>query len=285
VSIGDEALGRGKLCCAGAAIAQAEISERGPAQCEHGYVIGLSVRAGTDETQAGAGLSLWWAPLDISATALRGLSSCLSPEERQRADLFHHPLDRARFVAARGWLRRLLASQLLCAPGEVRIVTGDSGKPGVACSDLRFSAARSAGIALYATSWRMEVGVDVEAIEASTDVDGIAARFFSRAEQRALASLPPAQRLAASFQCWTRKEAYVKGIGAGLTFPLRTVDVWAGGRQRTIVSGWSVHQVDMAPGFAAAVAGADLGEWVPEAPRKLGATEAGLVGAGRTSIL
>jgi 4'-phosphopantetheinyl transferase len=247
-------------------------------------VIGLSVRARTDEAQADAGLSLWWAPLDISATALRSLSSCLSPEERQRADLLHRPLDRARFLAARGWLRRLLARQLLCAPGEVRIVTGDGGKPRLACSDLCFSAARSAGIALYATSWRMDVGVDVELIRATADIAGIAARFFSPAEQRALASLPPAQRLAASFQCWTRKEAYVKGIGAGLTFPLRTVDVWAGGRQRVTVSGWSVHQVDMAPGFAAAVAGAGTGAWVPKVPRKLGA-EVGLVPPERTNVM
>lgn len=245
---------------------------------------GVSVRAGTDEAQAGAGLSLWWAPLDISATALRGVSSCLSPEERQRADLFRRSLDRARFLAARGWLRRLLASQLLCAPGEVRIVTGDSGKPMLACSDLRFSAARSAGVALYATSWRMDVGVDVEAIRATADIDGIAARFFSPAEQRALASLPPAQRLAASFQCWTRKEAYVKGIGAGLAFPLRTVDVWAGGRERVTVSGWSVHQVDMAPGFAAAVAGAGTCAWVPKVPQKLGA-EVGLVPPGSTTVM
>jgi 4'-phosphopantetheinyl transferase len=247
-------------------------------------VTGVSVRAGTDEAQAGAGLSLWWAPLDISATALRGVSSCLSPEERQRADLFRRSLDRARFLAARGWLRRLLASQLLCAPGEVRIDTGDGGKPMLACSDLRFSAARSAGVALYATSWRMDVGVDVEAIRATANIDGIAARFFSPAEQRALASLPPAQRLAASFQCWTRKEAYVKGIGAGLAFPLRTVDVWAGGRERVTVSGWSVHQVDMAPGFAAAVAGAGTGAWVPKVPQKLGA-EVGLVPPGSPTVM
>jgi 4'-phosphopantetheinyl transferase len=76
----------------------------------------------------------------------------------------------------------------------------------------------------------MDVGVDVELIRADADLDGIAAKFFTRAEQDALASLPPAQRLAASFHCWTRKEAYLKGIGAGLTSPLlRTVDVWAGG--------------------------------------------------------
>jgi 4'-phosphopantetheinyl transferase len=130
----------------------------------------------------------------------------------------------------------------------------------------------------------MDVGVDVEAIRATADIDGIAARFFSPAEQRALASLPPAQRVAASFQCWTRKEAYVKGIGAGLTVPLRTVEVWAGGRQRVAVSGWSVHQVDMAPGFAAAVAGAGIGAWVPNVPQELGA-EVGLVPPGRTNVM
>jgi 4'-phosphopantetheinyl transferase len=230
-------------------------------------------------------VELWWAPLDVSAPALRGLTACLSCEERQRADRFHSSLDGGRFLAARGWLRRLLASQLLCAPGEVRIVSGEDGKPRLPDSDLCFSAARSAGIAVYATSWRMDVGVDVEAIRATADVDGIAARFFSPAEQRALASLPPAQRMAASFQCWTRKEAYVKGTGAGLSFPLRTVDVWVGGRQRAVVSGWSVHQVDLAPGFAAAVAGADLGDWVPNVLRKLGAPSPDRLAPGTAAIL
>jgi 4'-phosphopantetheinyl transferase len=159
----------------------------------------------------------------------------------------------------------------------VKIVTDERGKPGLEGADLWFSAARSAGIALYATSRRMEVGVDVEAIQADTDVDGIAARFFSPTEQRALASVSPAQRLAACIQGWTCKEAYVKGIGAGLSFPIDTVDVWVAGSQRAIVSGWSVHQVDLTPGqvdltpgFAAAVAGADDGEWAPSSPRQLG---------------
>jgi 4'-phosphopantetheinyl transferase len=239
---------------------------------DQGYVERLSVPAGTDESQAGARLSLWWAPLDISASALRGLAACLSSEERQRADRFRRALDRGRFLAARGWLRHLLASQLGCARDEITIVTGDSGKPRVACSDLSFSAARTASIALYATSWWMEVGVDIEAIRATADVDGIPARFMSPAEQRALASLPAAQRLAAFFQCWTRKEAYVKGIGTGLSFPLRDVDVWDGGRQPATVSGWSVHQVDVAPGLVAAVAGASPGDWVPPLPRQLGAS-------------
>jgi 4'-phosphopantetheinyl transferase len=230
----------------------------------------VPVPAGADESQAGASVSLWCAPLDAPAAVLRGLEACLTSEERQRASRFYRTRDRGRFLAARGWLRHLLASQLLCAPGEVRIVTSDGGKPRLACSDLRFSAARSAGIALYATSWSLEVGVDIEAIRATTDVEGIAARFFSHGEQRALASLPPSHRLAACIQCWTRKEAYVKGIGAGLNFPLRTVDVWIGDGRPVLVSGWTVHQVNVAPGFAAAVAGAGLSESPPSVPRKLG---------------
>jgi 4'-phosphopantetheinyl transferase len=223
--------------------------------------------------ESGARVSLWRAPLDISAPALRSLTGSLSFDERRRADRFHRPLDRARFVAARGWLRCLLGTELDCAPGDLRIATGDNGKPRLEGSDLRFSAARSGGIALYATSWLVEVGVDVEAIEANADLDGIAARFFSPSERQALASVRPAQRLAAFIQCWACKEAYVKGIGAGLSFPLDTVDAWLAGGRPAHVSGWSVHQVDLAPGFAAAVAvsGADSGEWTPSVPRKLAA--------------
>src|SRR5262249_37272084 len=153
------------------------------------------------------------------------------------------PIDRARFLAARGWLRHLLASQVRSTPDDIAIVTSDRGKPRLACSDLSFSAARTASIALYATSWRMEVGVDIEAIRATTDIDGIAARFMSPAEQRALASVNASQRIVALFQCWTRKEAYVKGIGTGLSFGLEDVDVWDGGRGPATVSGWSIHQV------------------------------------------
>ncbi len=223
----------------------------------------------TDSWQGDSRVWLWWASLDVSGSTLRGLTACLSPKERQRADSFRHSLDRRRFVAARGWLRHLLASQVGGVPGDVTMLVGDRGKPRLACSDLSFSASRTADIALYATSWRMGVGVDIEAIRTITDVDGIVARFMSPREQRALASLPPAHRLPAFFHCWTRKEAYGKGMGTGLGFALSDVDVWDGGRRQATMSGWSIHQVDVSPGYAAAVAGADPGEWSPQVPRRL----------------
>jgi hypothetical protein len=58
----------------------------------------------------------------------------------------------------------------------------------------------------------------------------------------------------------------VKGIGAGLTFPLQTVDSWAGNGRPATVSGWTAHQIELAPGFAAAVAGVGLEQWVPTVP-------------------
>jgi 4'-phosphopantetheinyl transferase len=116
----------------------------------------------------------------------------------------------------------------------------------------------------------MDVGVDIEATRSSTDVEGIAAKFMSPAEQRALASVPSTQRRQAVFQCWTRKEAYVKGVGTGLSFPLHTVDVWDGSDRPVVVSGWAVHQIDVGPRFAAAIAGASIGEWAPPVPRPLG---------------
>jgi 4'-phosphopantetheinyl transferase len=181
------------------------------------------------------------------------LASCLSPAERERVDRLAPPLDRSRRVAARGWLRRLLASELDCGPAEVRIATGGHGKPRLADAQLFFNAATSGGLAVYATSWNTEVGVDVEAIRAIPEADAIAARFFSPAERCELASLPELPRREAFFRCWARKEAYLKGIGVGLTVPTDTFEVGVGSGGVT-VRDWSVRDVDVGPGFAAAVA-------------------------------
>jgi 4'-phosphopantetheinyl transferase len=220
-------------------------------------------------TEVDTRLSLCWAPLDIPAADLDQLTSVVSREERHRADRLRRPLDRERFLAARGQLRLLLAEQLSCSPSEVPIVIGEGGKPRLEGSDLRFNASRSSGTALYAISWEMDVGVDIEAVRQTTDILDVGARFFTPAEQADLAALPPSQRLRASFQCWACKEAYVKGIGAGLTLPISTLDVFASNRQHMRVSGWTVHHVDVVGEFVAAVAGTGLDGWSPSAPRKV----------------
>ena len=239
---------------------------------DFGQGVGPLTPSRPDESKGGARLSLWWAPLDVAATALQGLAGCLSPDERERAERFGRARDRRRFLAARGWLRHVLASELSCASRAVPIVTDDRGKPMVACSDLSFSASRTADVALFAVSWSMEVGVDIEAVRATAEIDGIVSTFMSPAERRALDSLLPAQRHAAFFQCWTRKEAYGKAIGTGLGFSLREIELWQQGSGPVTVSGWAVHQIDVSPGFAGAVAGADTSDWVPPVPRRLRVT-------------
>jgi 4'-phosphopantetheinyl transferase len=222
-------------------------------------------------------LSLWSAPLDVSAASLHGLADSLSDEEHARAEAYLSPLDRDRFIAARGWLRRLLGGELRCLPGEVPIVTADMGKPGLASSGLRFSASRSEATALYATSWEMEVGVDIEAIRSDVDIDRLAARFFSPAERRALSTRPDEDRPSAYFRCWTRKEAYLKGIGVGVGVPLETIEVGMDPRRPVRVGGFTVHQVDVANGFAAAVAGTGLEGWIGAGPRSLGSPKSARV--------
>jgi 4'-phosphopantetheinyl transferase len=229
----------------------------------------LSPVDGSDEAQDDR-LALWWAPVDVPASTLQSLAGCLSSAEQRRGEGYNRPLDRDRFLAARGWLRRLLASLLLCHPGAVEMVTAANGKPELVDSDVRFNASRSGGIALYATSRVTEVGVDIEKIRPTADVEGIAARFFSPAERRALASLPAASRREATFHCWTRKEAYVKGLATGLTVPISNIDVGVDSSRPVTVAGWRVHQVDVSPGFAAAVAAERYDGTAPNVQRIVG---------------
>jgi 4'-phosphopantetheinyl transferase len=205
----------------------------------------------SEEADESPGLSLWWAPLDLPASTLHRLTACLSAEERGRAGGYHRRVDADRFAAARGWLRRLLGSQLDCPPEAVQMITGEHGKPMLVDGDLRFNASRSGDRALYATSPTMEVGVDIEEIRSTVDVEGLATTFFSPAERAALASLAPASRRVAAFRCWTRKEAYVKALATGLTVPINTIEVGVGGVAE--ISDWAVHQVDVTARFAAAV--------------------------------
>jgi 4'-phosphopantetheinyl transferase len=192
----------------------------------------------------------------VPEESLKRLRCLLSPDERIRASGFWRDSDRDRFVAARGWLRRLLGDELGCAAEDVPIVTTRTGKPHVPGSAVRFSFARSRDLALYATSRDSDVGVDLEAITPEADLNGVASRFFSDGERRGLASLPAAERVSAGFQAWACKEAYVKATGAGLGDAIRTVDTWRANGDPAAVAGWSIHPVAIAPGFAAAVAAA-----------------------------
>jgi len=165
---------------------------------------------------------VWRVPLAPAQAELGRLRRLLAPAETARAARFHFPRDRNRFIAARGRLRTVLAWYLRIPPGEVRFGYGARGKPFLVGpnEELEFNAADSADLALFAVARRRPVGVDVEFTRRPVDEEQIAARFFSPREVAALRSLPAPERRLAFFNCWTRKEAYLKAIGEGLGFGL-----------------------------------------------------------------
>ncbi len=178
------------------------------------------------EAESGDGDEVHVWRVDLDGVPEGAVASSLSADERERAGRFRFERDRRRFVVARGVLRRLLGRYLDREPARVRFGYGPRGKPFVAAGGgLRFNLSHSAGLALLAFGWRREVGVDVERVRPVPEAEDIARRYFSRWEEAELRRLPAGERQAAFFRCWTRKEAFVKATGDGLSRPLDGFDV------------------------------------------------------------
>ena len=155
-------------------------------------------------------------------------TSPLSADEQARATRFAFQVHRERFAAARGLLRELLGRLLEVAPKAVRFESGAGGKPRLPPDlgrGVRFNLSHSQDRGLFSFSRGRELGVDIEALRGAVEHTAIAMRFFSPAERAALASLASSERAAAFFTVWTRKEAYIKLLGRGLSIPLDSFDV------------------------------------------------------------
>lgn len=167
---------------------------------------------------------LWRADLDSPPVQLAALRAVLATDERSRADRFHFERDQEHYTVARGTLRCLLALYLGVSPGSVALRYAAHGKPELAGGELQFNVSHSGGHAVFAFAWS-RLGVDIERHRRGRAELQIARRFFSEEEIAALERLPESARSGAFFRCWTRKEAYVKGLGAGLSADLASFDV------------------------------------------------------------
>jgi 4'-phosphopantetheinyl transferase len=172
---------------------------------------------------------VWRAALDQTPSQINSVFRTLSADERVRAERFCFPRDREHFIAARGALRAILGVYLNRAPECVSFCYNSHGKPALMLESgeepIRFNISHSHGAAIFAIARGREVGVDLECIRSNLEVEQIAERFFSRHEIAALRALPVALREYAFFLCWTRKEAYIKARGEGLSLPLDQFDV------------------------------------------------------------
>ena len=211
---------------------------------------------------------VWRATLDQIPSQIQSFLHILAADEQARAERFYFERDREHFIVARGVLRAILGFYLNSAPECLSFCYSSHGKPALTGESdgdaIRFNLSHSHGVALYAVTRGREVGIDLERIRFDLEVEKIAERFFSRREVATLRTLPPEVQRQAFFLCWTRKEAYIKARGEGLSLPLDQFDVslvpgepaalLSTQRDPYEVSRWSLQELTPAPGYAAALA-------------------------------
>lgn len=177
----------------------------------------VPAKAGTTNNE----VHVWRLDLDLPSPVLHQLRDTLDPAEISRADRFHFEKHRSQFIAARGLLRTILGNYLNLEPRMLRFGYGGQGKPFLPdASTLRFNLSHSAGMALIAVTLNREVGIDLEHIRPEFATETIAEQFFSTQETTTLRALSADVQPEAFFNCWTRKEAYLKARSDGLSFPL-----------------------------------------------------------------
>lgn len=218
---------------------------------------------------------VWAVRLDPPREQVERLGRSLAAEEWERASRFRFEKHRRQYVVGRGALRTLLAGYLqgLQGPEAVRFRYGPRGKPFLEApldaGGLQFNLSNSDELALVGFVIGPEIGVDVEYLRPMSDCEQIAERFFSESERQALRRIPPPKE-AAFFNCWTRKEAYLKAVGEGLAAPLDSFDVTLtpGEPPRMLTlegdperaSRWFFHHLVPAEPYVGAVA-IEGGEW------------------------
>lgn len=174
---------------------------------------------------------MWRIPLEAAAAAASDFSHLLTDLELARASRFRRDEDRMRFQLGRAATRCILANYLELPPTKIRIEQHPAGKPSLSAATfaldrrIQFNLSHSGRWIVAAFARSFPVGIDVEAVTAERATEDLIAYFMSDNERRMLQRLPKHQHTAAFFKCWTSKEAFVKGVGVGLSMPLKAIEV------------------------------------------------------------
>jgi 4'-phosphopantetheinyl transferase len=214
------------------------------------------------DTQALAGkltsVETYLVALDVDPATRIRYEAMLTPEERAHAAQFDFAAEAERYIVRRGKLRELIGVRLGCPPGDVPLIRTGLGKPRVQGSDLHFSLSHSGGVALYVFGRDSEIGCDIEWRRPELAKEGLAERFFSDRELQSLRAVPRSCWVEAFFNCWTRKEAFVKALGFGVSYPLKAFDVsLAPGEPAALLRGplgWLLRSFEPLEGLQAAIA-------------------------------
>lgn len=221
-----------------------------------------------DLTLGSNDVHVWCAALDQTRSEVETFYGLLTSDEQCRADRFHYQKDREHFVVARGALRRILGRYLDTQPEQLRFSYTPFGKPALSDAtggkELSFNVSHSEGMALYAITRGRELGIDIEFLRDDLEALQLARHFFSQGEIAILNALPDQLRTRAFFNCWTRKEAYIKATGKGLYLSLQQFDVsltpgvpaalLSTRENPQEVSRWALFDLSPGEGYASAIA-------------------------------
>lgn len=208
---------------------------------------------------------IWSVDLRADPDHISALGDLLSSDERARAARFRFDRHRRRFIVAQGALRTLLGRYCSTPPERLVFEHGPRGKPSLVDDpQLHFNVSHSSERAVFGVARRGPLGIDIELLRDLADADGIAKRFFSAPEVESYQGLPRECRQRAFFDCWTRKEAFVKALGEGLFLSLDRFDVslapddqprvLAVDGNDQLAREWSLAALDVSGGFAGALA-------------------------------
>ena len=211
---------------------------------------------------------VWRASLHAPLSDIEALKRLLSDEEVAQAGRFYFAKGRNGYIVTHGILRRLLGRYLDVDPHQLRLRTNAYGKPFVEHpaygAQLHFNLSHSHELVAIAFTRVGEVGIDIEYTRTNVEYEGLAKHFFSPYENAVLHDLPDDLKQEAFFNCWTRKEAYIKARGMGLSLPLDLFDVslTPGGPAALLesrenaqeVTRWTFEAMTMPPEYAGALA-------------------------------
>ena len=205
---------------------------------------------------------IWTLPLNNPGSA-HSLCDSLSTDEWERATRFRFDKHRNQYVLTRGTLRFLVAGYVGIPAKEISFHYSKYEKPCLpTAQDLDFNLSHTEGMAIFGFTRGHRIGVDIEHLRSDFRAEEIAERFFSLAEREALRKIPEARRHESFFRIWTRKEAYIKALGEGLSHPLHQFDVSLGDGAElqatrpdpSEANRWQLKDLAMAPGYVAAAA-------------------------------
>lgn len=212
-------------------------------------------------------VQVWRASLAQPEATIAGLWKLLTPDERQRAQRYVRKESQQQFVVARGILRQILALYTKLSPAALTLTSNRYGRPSLPSdlnpAQLNFNLSHSGNLVLYAFSRGRAVGIDIETVRKEIATLAIAENFFSPDEVTALKAVSEDMHTVAFFNCWTRKEAFIKALGEGLSHPLQNFSVSLApheeaallsvrGDQRAAAR-WKMHALEPGIGYVASV--------------------------------